>query len=174
MKRLILATGAAVLVAIPASVEAQDTEWNRYTLEEIGGVYVSTEATAACEAAGVTASSVEADAALKLLDGEVDLLTQEEMLANPGLPELRISLSCVAGNGGAVAYSVALRVQQAAQMVRDNQVTLAEAVTWYTTDVGVASGDGAGSAIKSALDAKLMQFAAAYASANATDATGSN
>ena len=173
MKRFILATGVAVLAAVPAGVEAQDTEWNRYTLEEIGGVYVTTEANAACEGAGVTAASVEADAALKLLDGEVDLLTQDEMLANPGLPELRISLSCVVGSD-AMAFTVGLRVQQAAQMIRDNQVTLAEAVTWYTTDVGVASSGDAGSAIKSALDAKLMQFAEAYVSANATDAKGSN
>ena len=168
MKRIIGFLGALALVA-PVALEAQDTEWNRYTLEEIGGVYVSAAADATCEAAGISASSVQADAAIKLLDGDVDLLTEEEMLANPGLPELHIALSCVQGSGNGFAYVVDVRVQQAAQMIRDNQVTLAEAVTWYTSAVGLVGAGEAQTALQGAIGEKLMQFAEAYTTANATD-----
>jgi len=81
-----------------------------------------------CESVGVRSSEVRASAAIKLLESEVDLLTEDEMLENPGLPELRITLQCVVGDqsdvDGAIAYSIEVRVNQAAKMVRDEQVTL--------------------------------------------------
>ena len=44
------------LTLAPSLLSAQDTEWNRYTLEELGGVFVRTEANAMCESRGVSAS----------------------------------------------------------------------------------------------------------------------
>ncbi len=171
------ALAAIVVTLIPVSLQAQDTEWNRYTLEGLGGVFVRADADAACESAGVTASSIQAEFAVKLIESDVDVLTEEEMLEHPGLPELRITIECVpgAGNGtaGTLAYSVSVRVQQSAQMLRDPQVTLAEAVTWYATEIGVASEEHAAASLASAIESKIEQFAAAYVAANAEEGGGS-
>jgi len=173
MKRLACTTISLILLCAPGVLDAQDTEWNRYTLEKIGGVYLSVVGNPTCESIGVTSSEVQANAAIKLLESEVDLLTEDEMLENPGLPELRITLQCVIGEqsdvDGAIAYSIEVRVNQAAKMVRDEQVTLAEAVTWYTTAVGVAGTDDSYQALKETIDMKLEEFAEAYVEANAEE-----
>ena len=173
MKRLACTIVGLMLISSPDILDAQDTEWNRYTLEEIGGVHVSVVGNPTCESVGVLSSEVQANAAIKLLESEVDLLTEDEMLENPGLPELRITLQCVVGDqsdvDGAIAYSIEVRVNQAAKMVRDEQVTLAEAVTWYTTAVGVANADDTQQALSEAIDVKLEEFAKAYVEANAED-----
>ena len=159
-----------MLISAPGVLDVQDTEWNRYTLQKIGGVHVSVVGNQTCESVGVISSEVRANAAIKLLESEVDLLTEDEMLENPGLPELRITLQCVVGDqsdiGGAIAYSIEVRVNQAAKMVRDEQVTLAEAVTWYTTAVGVANADDTQQALREVIDVKLEEFAKAYVEAN--------
>ena len=173
MNRSLGALAVIAMVSVPTGLVAQDTEWNRYTLEGLGGVFVRTESNAACEGVGMAASAVQADAAVQLLESDVPLLTEEEMLANAGLPELRITLECAVGEGDgvsdALAYSVSVRVQQSAQMIRDSQVTLAEAVTWYATAVGVTDSAGAGAALKDALTAKLEEFSAAYVAANTAE-----
>ena len=173
MKRLACTIVGLMLISVPGILDAQDTEWNRYTLEEIGGVHVSVVGNPTCESVGVLSSEVQANAAIKLLESEVDLLTEDEMLENPGLPELRITLQCVEGDqsdvDGAIAYSIEVRVNQAAKMVRDEQVTLAEAVTWYTMAVGVANSGDTQQALREAIDVKLEEFAKAYVEANAED-----
>lgn len=166
-----LAVALAVLGA-PASVNGQDTEWNRYTLEDLGGVYVTFEVNDVCTAAGVSASDYEANVSLQLIESEVGVLTQAEMLQHPAMPELRVSLDCADGQNGmsdAVAFAVGLRVQQSAQMLRDTQITLPEAVTWYATKVGVSSGGGAADAIEAALMAGIAEFAEAWAAVHAED-----
>lgn len=169
MKRYasILAFG---LIFLPLEGTAQDTLWNRYTLEDLGGVFVSAETGAACAGAGVTNESVRVQAEDALAMAGVDLLTQGEMLRNPGLPELRITLECTAGDGvavtGALAYSVAVRVHQSTQMTRDNQITLSEAVTWFTTELGVAAIIEGKAALEAAVTAKVDEFATAYTEAN--------
>lgn len=173
MKRYLPAFAALMLLFTPAGVEAQDTEWNRYTLDGLGGVFLRAEADGACESAGVTVSSLLAGSAVKLIEANVDVLTEEQMLENAALPELRITVECVVGSGngtaGAIAYGVSVRVQQSAQMIRDSQVTLPEAVTWYATELGVASTADAAAALESAIDSKIEQFSAAYVAANAED-----
>ena len=177
MKRVASALAALAVLAAPSGAEAQDTEWNRYTLEKLGGVFVTAVSSATCESIGVMAAQVQADAAIKLLEAEVDVLTQDQMLANPGLPELTIAVECVVGERGdargAVGYSVSVRVNQAAKMIRDEQVTLAEAVTWYATAVGVVESDDAQEALEDAIESKLEEFAAAYVEANTADEVGS-
>lgn len=173
MRRLVAV--ALLAVALPATVQAQDTEWNRYTLEELDGVHIRMEVAETCEAAGVAASEFETDIATTLMEAEVGVLTQEEMLAHPALPELRISIDCAAGaNGGAdsMAYSVALRVQQSAQMIRNTQITLPEAVTWYSTHVGVTDSGSAVQAVQSTLDEHLDGFITAWTEINSSDEGG--
>ena len=171
MKRsLLLVLLAAAFV--PAAVHGQDTEWNRYTLEDLGGVFVRFEVGDGCEAAGITATSYEADVSLKLMDAEVGVLTMEEMLAHPAMPELRISLDCADGSNGAsgtTAWSVALRVQQSAQMLRDTQITLPEAVTWFSTEIGASSEGGVTDAVGGALTRQLEAFSEAWAAAHAEE-----
>ncbi len=170
----------AVLTAmsVPTGAEAQDQVWNRYTLEDLGGVFVRVETDAPCESVGVTRRDVQADAEAILVESEVDLLTEGEMLRNPGLPELRITLECVMGEGegasGAVAYSVSLRVQQSAQMTRDSQISLPEAITWWSTTVGVDGSAGVQTALQETLKGKVEEFATAYIEANTepADSTG--
>jgi len=176
MRRYLCALGAAVVLAAvsaPTDVVAQDSVWNRYTLEDLGGVFVRIEADDPCEAVGVTRRDVQADAESILLESEVELLTEGEMLRNPALPELRITLECVVGEGdgasGAVGYSVSVRVQQSAQMTRDSQITLPEAVTWWATTVGVAESGSVETALKEDLRLTLEEFATAYIEANAEE-----
>jgi hypothetical protein len=158
------------LIFLPAGSAAQDTVWNRYTLEDLGGVFVSAQTGAACAGAGVTDESVRVQAEAALATAEVELLTQGEMLRNPGLPELRIMLECTPGDGvsvsGALAYSVSARVHQSTQMTRDNQITLSEAVTWFATELGVAAIVDAQAALEAAVTAKIDEFATAYKEAN--------
>ena len=79
---------AAVLLAplTSAGAAAQDTVWNRYTLEGLDGVYIRAETNQGCEGAGVSAESIRADAEAALTEAEVPLLTEREMLDSPGLP----------------------------------------------------------------------------------------
>ena len=181
MRRYVYGLGALAALAVtsvPAELVAQNTVWNRYTLEELGGVFVSAETDAACESVGVTRRAVQADAEAILVESEVDLLTEGEMLRNPGLPELRITLECVMGEGegasGAVAYSVSLRVQQSAQMTRDSQISLPEAITWWSTTMGVDGSAGVQTALQETLKGKVEEFATAYIEANTepADTTG--
>ncbi len=162
---------AAALALLPGAVQAQDTEWNRYTLEDLGGVFVRLEVAEPCEAAGVTAAMFEADVSLKLIEAEVGVLTMEEMLAHPAMPELRVSLDCANG-GGSMAWSVALRVQQSAQMLRDTQITLPEAVTWFSSELGVSSQGGAADAVGAAVMRQVDAFAEAWTAINADEEGG--
>lgn len=172
MKRWVCTGVLAVALAAPTGVDAQDTEWNRYTLEDLGGVFIRVVADDECQAAGVTPAAYEADVSLKLMEAEVGVLTQEEMLMHPAMPELRVSLDCANGgddNGGALAYAVGLRVQQSAQMLRDTQITLPEAVTWFSTDVGVTSQSGAVDAVGATLMEQIDAFAAAWTAIHAEE-----
>ncbi len=176
MKRSVF-PGLAVALLLPALAEGQDTEWNRYTLEDLGGVHVRFEIDDVCQGAGITAALYEADASLKLIESEVGVLTMQEMLANPAMPELRIDVACAEGSesaSGAMAWSVALRVQQSAQMLRDTQITLPEAVTWFHGELGATSAGGAADAVGSAVMRQIDLFAAAWAAAHATDAGGAD
>lgn len=165
--RLTLALAGLLVVAAP--LEAQDTEWNRYTLEDLGGVFIRMEVTETCEAVGVTASEYEADVSLALIDADVGVLTQEEMLELPAMPELRVMIDCATGangGGGAMAYSIELRVQQSAQMLRDTQITLPEAVTWYSTELGITDPGSAVETIGSTLAGQVEAFATAWTEIN--------
>ena len=175
MKRWVPVVFALALAAGPSSALAQDTEWNRYTLEDLGGVFIRIEAGDVCSAAGATSAAFQADVSLKLIEAEVGVLTQAEMLEHPAMPELRITLDCAdGGNGssGAMAYSVELRVQQSAQMLRDTQITLPEAVTWFSTQIGVTSMGSATDAIGAVLMAKVDEFAAAWTAVHAEKEVG--
>ncbi len=172
MSRWLAAGAVAAACLAPAASSAQDTEWNRYTLEDLGGVFIRIEANAACEAIGVTASSFEAATSLRLIESEVGVLTREEMLEHPALPELRVSFECAGGSGDAHAYVVSLRVQQAAQMLRDNQINLSEAVTWYTSVIGVTTSADAAADLQDALDETLTTLVEAWTAANAETERG--
>lgn len=169
MERFTSALIVLTLTSMPAGVGAQDTEWNRYTLEGLSGVFIRAESDPSCESAGVTASKLQADAAIQLLETDVAPLTRDEMLALTGLPELRITVECATGNGGSgpLGYSVSLRVQQAVKLIRNEQITLPEAVTWYSTAFGMADAGGAQEAVLTTLTSALEGFATAYAEANA-------
>ncbi len=170
MTRYVFALAALTAMSVPTDGVAQNQVWNRYTLEELGGVFVRAEADAPCESVGVTRRAVQTDVEAILVESEVDLLTEGEMLRNPGLPELRITLECVLGESegasGAVAYSVSLRVQQSAQMTRDSQISLPEAVTWWSTAVGIEGSASVQTALLEALKSKVEEFATAYIEAN--------
>ena len=42
-----------MLISAPDVLDAQDTEWNRYTLEKIGGVHVSVAGNQTCGGAAL-------------------------------------------------------------------------------------------------------------------------
>lgn len=168
MRRLIPAL-AAVALAVPHGIAAQDTEWNRYTLEKLGGVHVRIDVDDTCSEAGVSVADFEASTSLALIESEVGVLTEDEMLENLALPELRVTLDCARDGSGPMAYSVGLRVQQAAQLLRDTQVTLPEAVTWYSTRIGVATAANTSSTMGAVLTEELSAFAEAWKAANAVE-----
>lgn len=169
----VLAAATAVSLAaaggLPVAGFAQDTEWNRYTLDGLDGVFVRAETNEGCQGAGVSADAIRESSEAELQEAGVPLLTREEMLASPGLPELRITLECGGGVDGVVGYAVSVRVQQATQMIRDTQITLSEAVTWYTSAVGAAQAPTTAEAMRAALAVKLAEFAEAFSEANAED-----
>ena len=174
MKHAVL-LGLLAAAFVPAAVNAQDTSWNRYTLEDLGGVYVRFEVNDACEGSGVAAATYEADVSLKLMDSEVGVLTMAEMLEHPAMPELHVTLDCADGSNGAsgtTAWSVSLRVQQSAQMLRDTQITLPEAVTWFSSEIGAASEDGASDAVGNALMRQVGHFAEAWAAVHVEEEGG--
>jgi len=177
MRRTASALAALTIVALAPDLSAQDTEWNRYTLEELPGVYVSAEIDQACESEGISSTSVVTGAEAALASAEVDALSHDAMLETPGHPELKITLSCAAGDGsasGAVGYALSLRLQQAAQMIRDPQISLPEAVTWFADTVGVAATSDVASSVDKALQAKVEAFAAAFVAANTAAAEEPN
>jgi hypothetical protein len=162
----------AVLTAA-APVAGQDTEWNRYTLEELAGVHVRTDVGDGCLSAGVSLETVRADTEAALVSAEIPVLTEAAMLEAPGLPELRIRLDCAQADG-VVGFAVSLQIQQAVQMIRDTQITLPDAVTWFVDSVGVVAANDVGAAVQGALDTKLQAFTAAYAAANADEEAAAN
>ncbi len=167
--------GLVTAAFVPAVAHGQDTDWNRYTLENLGGVFVRFEVHDACEGVGVSAAAYEADVSLKLLDSEVGVLTMEEMLTHPAMPELRVTLDCAGGSNGAsgsIAWSVGLRVQQSAQMLRDTQITLPEAVTWFSSEIGASSEGGASDAVGNALMRQIGHFADAWIAVHAEEEGG--
>ena len=175
MRRYVYASLALTMIGVATELPAQDTEWNRYSLEELGGVFVRAEASPACESAGLTVDVLRMETESTLLEAEVEILTEQEMLRNPALPELRITVECAEGGSAGFAYAVSVRVQQSVQMTRDPQVQLSEAVTWYTTTVGIgASGSAAQEALQESTKGRVEEFAAAYVAANnaAADPTG--
>ncbi len=165
-----LLCAAAFLWAAPAL--GQDTEWNRYTLDGLDGVYVSARANEACEGAGVSAESVRAEAEALLEATEVPLLSRDEMLAAPGLPELEVAYECGGGVAGMVGYSVSVRMLQAVQMIRNTQITLSTSVTWHASSVGVSQAGSASRAFSTALEDTLAQFSEAFHAANAEETEG--
>jgi hypothetical protein len=176
MRLYLCALAVLTAMSVSTDVAGQDKVWNRYTLEDLGGVFVRAETDAACESVGMTRQAVQADSEAILVEAEVDLLTEGEMLRNRGLPELRITLECKVDEGGseAVGYSVSLRVQQSAQMTRDSQISLSEAVTWWSTVVGVGGSATVQTALQEDLRLKVEEFATAYIEANTEDeSTGS-
>ena len=167
-----LVGGLLLMPLASAGASGQDTEWNRYTLEGLGGVYVRAQINQACEGAGVSTESIRVAAETVLTEAEVPLLTEREMLGSPGLPELRVAYECGGGVAGVVGYSVSVSLMQATQMIRDTQITLSEAVTWYATTVGVAEAGTTAGALDGALQAKLAEFAEAFKAANADEGGG--
>ncbi|NIR36123.1 MAG: hypothetical protein GWN02_08335, partial [Gemmatimonadetes bacterium] len=81
-------------LAVSTPLEAQDTEWNRYTLEDLGGVHVRMETGDACQAVGIAASDFQAHVSTTLVESDVGVLTMEEMLEHPALPELLVTIDC--------------------------------------------------------------------------------
>ena len=171
--RLIL-MGAASALLLSASVQpgaAQNTEWNRYTLEELTGAYVRFDIQPRCADFEVEEARLREEAESVLEDMAVPMLTEAEMLAAPGLPDLRVTVEC-AENDDRVAYSIWLRLQQAARMVRNEQIQLSEAVTWYTTALGVTDDDDVADDVRDALKEQMETFATAFNQANAESAEG--
>ena len=155
-----LATGVSEL-------EGQDTEWNRYTLQGLAGVYVRAEATEPCTEMGLEAAALREGAQTVLEEAEVHVLSEAEMLAAPGLPDLRVTVDCARGDGEAAAYTVWVRLQQAARMVRNEQLQLSEAVTWYATALGATDRSDVADDVREALATKVAEFAEAFKAANA-------
>ena len=85
MSKYLCALAVLAAMSIPPDAAAQDEIWNRYTLEDLGGVFVRTETDEPCESVGVTRRDVQADAEAILLESEVELLTEGEMLRNPAM-----------------------------------------------------------------------------------------
>ena len=172
MKTLKLISVALFLLAIPLDVQGQDNVWNHYSLEGVGGVFVETTTNAACELAGISNDETQAIVERTLLESEVELLTQQEMLRNPALPELRVSSQCLVGRG-TVAYFISVMMHQSVQMTRDSQISLPEGVTWYSTGMGIGSAEDLQSGIAGTVQEEIASFSAAYLAANSDEAEGS-
>jgi hypothetical protein len=160
---------ALFLMSVPLNAQGQDSAWNNYTLEGIGGVFVRTSINAACELAGISTDETQAVVEQTLLESEVELLTEQEMLRNPALPELRVSSQCLVSQG-TVAYFISVRMHQSIQMTRDSQISLPEGVTWYSTGMGIGSTEDLQANIVETVQEELESFSVAYLEANSAEA----
>jgi hypothetical protein len=163
---------ALFFLILPFNAQGQDNAWNNYTLEGIGGVFVRTSTNAACELAGINTNETQAVVERTLLESEVELLTEQEMLRNSALPELRVSSQCLV-NQGTVAYFISVRMHQSIQMTRDAQITLAEGVTWYSTGMGIGEVSDLQTSISETVQEEIKNFSAAYLEANPSETEGS-
>ena len=162
---------ALVLLSLPFSAQAQDEVWNNYSLEGVGGVFVQTSTNAACELSGVSNDETQAIVERTLLESQVELLTRQEMLRNPALPELRGSSQCLV-NQETIAYFVSIMMHQSVQMTRDSQISLPEGVTWYSTGMGIGSVTDLQTSIAETVQEEIEIFSAAYLEANSEEAEG--
>ena len=160
-----------VLLNLPFSAQAQDEIWNQYSLEGIGGVFVETTTNAACELTGVSNDETQAIVERTLLESEVELLTRQEMLRNPALPELRVSSQCLV-NQETIAYFVSVMMHQSIQMTRDSQISLPEGVTWYSTGMGIGSVTDLQTSMAQTVQEEIETFSAAYLEANSEETEG--
>ncbi len=159
------------LLSLPFGAQGQDKVWNHYSLEGIGGVFVQTTINAACELAGLSNDETQAIVERTLLESEVELLTQQEMLRNPALPELRVSSQCLVSQG-TVAYFISVMMHQSIQMTRDSQISLPEGVTWYSTGMGIGSATDLQANITETVQEEIKSFSAAYLEANSDEVEG--
>ena len=171
MRLLKTASLALGLLILPFNAQAQNEVWNHYSLEGIGGVFVQTTTNAACELAGVSNDETQAIVERTLLESQVELLTRQEMLRNPALPELRVSSQCLV-NQETIAYFISVMMHQSIQMTRDSQISLPEGVTWYSTGMGIGSVTDVQTSMAEIVQEEIETFSAAYLEANSEEAEG--
>ena len=82
-------------------------------------MHVRAETNLGCDGAGVSAESMRAHAVAVLEAAEVPLLTEQEMLASPGIPELMVTFECGGGVAGALKGVMETKLGKFAEVFRE-------------------------------------------------------
>ena len=100
MSRYLCALAVLTAMSIPPDAAAQDKIWNRYTLEDLGGVFVRTETSEPCESVGVTRRDVQVDAEAILLAGATPVFV--DCIESTGLVDLDAVAAAVSSATSAI------------------------------------------------------------------------
>jgi hypothetical protein len=156
-------TASLLLTAAPC--KAGDSEFSRKSLRGLSGVHVLVEnLTDDAKRVGLDTDTIQTDVELKLRLAGITVLTSEESLRAPGMPDLYVNVDVMAFNGFYV-YSVTVEVDQNV-MLRRNYDSVIGAATWSVTGVGGATSQSAKSGGREFLSELIDHFLNAYLDAN--------
>lgn len=159
------ALAAALLLAAvaPPAGGQVDNEITRKTLEGLEGVYVLVEGfEPEAKRAGFDEAKFKTTVEMRLLEGGINVLTQDELLAVPGMPFIYLIVHPGHTRPGQIApYSIRLELLQMVSLDRDPS-TLTPAGTWGTS----ALGDGDLPYIRAGVKQQVDEFVSAWWSVN--------
>jgi hypothetical protein len=153
-----------VLLLAGSAATAGDDEFSRRSLKGLAGVYVMVEPLGSeVEQGGLTKTSIQTDAELKLRQAGITVLTQAESHKTPGSPALYIHVN---GFGGPLyAFSMIAELYQDVRLDRDPSTWIPGATTWSIDSVGIARRDNF-RIIRDEIKDMVDQFINAYLSVN--------
>ena len=133
--RLFLATGFLLC----STAVAGDNEFTRPSLKGIQGVHVVVENLDPTEEeAGLTVADLQTDVELKLRLAGIPVLSKQEMVAVPGMPDLYVTVNVNSSTTRDLwPYAIEIQFQQNVTLVRNPQTLILGATTWST---GAATG----------------------------------
>jgi len=153
------------LVAMPETLTwANDNAETRASLRGLQGIgLLIGEVEPEIERGGFTKKQLQAETERRLRQAGIAVLSSQEAQQIPGAPFLVVSVSTLRHSAGLYAYSIDVRVYQAATLVRD--ATPVSVPTWSIASIGMVGATQLQALFKSS-GAKVEQFIRAYRAVN--------
>ncbi|HPS55579.1 MAG TPA: hypothetical protein PLP05_08275 [Sedimentisphaerales bacterium] len=176
-KKIWIATAALLAISITLvfaaenKTESQDLSQGSYiaddkeTLKGLEGFHVNIEELKSpIERSGLTTAQIRSDVELRLRQNGIKVLSEEELLAAPGNPQLYVNVNILAPKDFAVvAYSIVIRVDQAVFLARDTTKKYC-ATTWNRGSTGIVNRNL--STIRDDVKNKVDEFISDYLAVN--------
>jgi len=153
----------------PGSLLAEEVELSvpASSLEGVEAFYVEAVADSELASMDLESRDLQGRVGIRLFQGGVRILSEEEYLEDPEAPLVFVSLSMLRISGTKMAYYVSIAVLQGVSLFRDPEIQLA-ATTWRTDELGQLAGMDR-TALLEILDRKTEELVADYVAANPTD-----